>query len=1140
MKRTNLLLGFLILTVQAVLAQISHTATFDPSEVKVTETLNEFGDSVISVSYPSLTQFEKDGNLLPTQTINFIVPADAYSFKLNVTTSDEIEIAAPALLKSSINKNGKTESFPESIFTSNSSYVGFDKTGYFAGEYQIVTVQILPVIPSNDLENLILAKNISFTLSWTTNEEALKNIVRSSNKDYRLRKRYELASLVLNPESIDVFYPEDPSIQTDDPLKEGTNEYVIITPERFVQSFQRLINIYDNKGYTTRIYKLEEILKYYQGDFQLTDNPAKIRQFIRDQYKINDLQYVLLAGPYPEMPCRYYVGDIPTDFYYSELNSRWEQSNGGYEPVSRDVYAEVNVGRLPVSDIKQIETYIDKLLVYEYQYDKTDISYLSKAVLTRQNNNPETQSYIMDDFNNSVLSPFFDLFDAENLLDLSASPGSTLNGNTVINEMNKFPAVVHNFIGEGNPGGVGIRYTPENGTFGVVALQSNPSHYVKESANGLNNLTNASYPGWCYSMANLLMPFDKVPGYDVNLNFGESYLFGGNYGGVLFLGNTRESAINVEKIAISNFFYLLEYSLNNQNQSKKGLIGSDLLNFAKSTPPISFFDTMMKNVLGDPLTVLWCGTPTKADYKLTSTYKGKTFSVNNLSTYWLGYNSLDMVGKVESIQFDNNSTNHDLKVNTLVTVFGKNIVPVMLPVYIQNFRFQYGTQNNLLVNDLYARSDLDSSAPTGNVIFGHDAVVEINAFGMVDLDYGTVFESGTQVTINSKKEVWLGHFNVPAGAKLHVSAPKITWPEDHVTFNSKADVVLIENGKQIYPKSSKKLSRANSTTPPPMVVEGRTWWYNANAEPYLVREVGFRIGTPVEIDGEEWYPVNRIRMASKQDKYEYEEEIPVLMNPDEPWIIDESPRQMCYIRQDGATIHSKISYEQWSEDDFFSTVMFGPFKLLYEIMPIDPSSGYELIYDIYGPEGSEIEYVCDREFINFDGIDCGTQKVIYRVSEVDEIDNSGFNYDSYTLMFRGWEGSIKGATWCKSIPQFGWITTVPVPGFDFGPFYETDFVGSSDIFFAPQWTFGGRNFDSFDLSPCLRYVTDADNNILYEHIGGLKLWELTESGVEDAWVESESADVQWYTLDGLKITEPTSAGIYIRRQGSKTQKVVVR
>ncbi|MDE7468401.1 MAG: hypothetical protein K2M61_08620 [Muribaculaceae bacterium] len=325
-----------------------------------------------------------------------------------------------------------------------------------------------------------------------------------------------------------------------------------------------------------------------------------------------------------------------------------------------------------------------------------------------------------------------------------------------------------------------------------------------------------------------------------------------------------------------------------------------------------------------------------------------------------------------------------------------------------------------------------------------------------------------------------------------------------------------------------------------MVVEGRTWWYNANHWPYLVREVGFRIGAPVEIEGEEWYPINRIRMASKQEEYEYEQEIPILMNPDEPWIIDESPRHMCYIRQDRATIHSKISYEQWSEDDFFSTVMFGPFKLLYEIMPIDPSSGYELIYDIYGPEGSEIEYVCDREFINFDGIDCGTQKVIYRVSEVDEIDNSGFNYDSYTLMFRGWEGSIKGATWCKSIPQFGWITTVPVPGFDFGPFYETDFVGSSDIFFAPQWTFGGRNFDSFDLSPGLRYVTDADNNILYEHIGGLKLWELTESGVEDAWVESESADVQWYTLDGLKIAEPTSAGIYIRRQGSKTQKMVVR
>ena len=60
MKRTKLLLGFLILTVQAVLAQISHTATFDPPEVKVTETIIENGKQI----YPKSSK--KCHELIPT------------------------------------------------------------------------------------------------------------------------------------------------------------------------------------------------------------------------------------------------------------------------------------------------------------------------------------------------------------------------------------------------------------------------------------------------------------------------------------------------------------------------------------------------------------------------------------------------------------------------------------------------------------------------------------------------------------------------------------------------------------------------------------------------------------------------------------------------------------------------------------------------------------------------------------------------------------------------------------------------------------------------------------------------------------------------------------------------------------------
>lgn len=46
-------------------------------------------------------------------------------------------------------------------------------------------------------------------------------------------------------------------------------------------------------------------------------------------------------------------------------------------------------------------------------------------------------------------------------------------------------------------------------------------------------------------------------------------------------------------------------------------------------------------------------------------------------------------------------------------------------------------------------------------------------------------------------------------------------------------------------------------------------------------------------------------------------------------------------------------------------------------------------------------------------------------------------------------------------------------------------------------------------------------------------------GVTDITVDDCDAPVQWYNLHGVQIDEPSAAGIYIRRQGSRTSKVVL-
>ena len=48
------------------------------------------------------------------------------------------------------------------------------------------------------------------------------------------------------------------------------------------------------------------------------------------------------------------------------------------------------------------------------------------------------------------------------------------------------------------------------------------------------------------------------------------------------------------------------------------------------------------------------------------------------------------------------------------------------------------------------------------------------------------------------------------------------------------------------------------------------------------------------------------------------------------------------------------------------------------------------------------------------------------------------------------------------------------------------------------------------------------------------------SGVENIAAEDNAdAPVEYFTLQGIRVAEPSN-GIYLRRQGSKTEKVIIR
>lgn len=75
-----------------------------------------------------------------------------------------------------------------------------------------------------------------------------------------------------------------------------------------------------------------------------------------------------------------------------------------------------------------------------------------------------------------------------------------------------------------------------------------------------------------------------------------------------------------------------------------------------------------------------------------------------------------------------------------------------------------------------------------------------------------------------------------------------------------------------------------------------------------------------------------------------------------------------------------------------------------------------------------------------------------------------------------------------------------------------------------------KNFNSAINNYNLRAV-EAGIEFVYE--------EGYMSGVEGVAVEAEEAPAEWYNLQGVRVAEP-AAGLYIRRQGNKVEKVVVK
>jgi hypothetical protein len=157
-------------------------------------------------------------------------------------------------------------------------------------------------------------------------------------------------------------------------LGTGSTPYLIVTCDSLRSYFEPLRAWKTRKGLPSAIVTVEDITLAYQG----CDLQEKIRNCIKDYDTNHGTDWVLLGGDTQVIPDRKaYVplSDkpyLPCDLYYSDLDGTWNADGdlywGEVPEDNVDLYADVFVGRAPVSNRSEAAIFVDKVLAYEGVY----------------------------------------------------------------------------------------------------------------------------------------------------------------------------------------------------------------------------------------------------------------------------------------------------------------------------------------------------------------------------------------------------------------------------------------------------------------------------------------------------------------------------------------------------------------------------------------------------------------------------------------------------------------------------------------------------------------------------------------------------------------------------------------------------
>jgi len=344
---------------------------------------------------------------LPAETVTFLVPRGSRLVAMRAQAVGERVLAQGISLQPAaplVDEEGRPAT-PHGVRRQSDTpapRVVAAGGGAFHG-YQLLSVHVYPVQWDAQRAQLRVAERIDLELDLEPGADRTLPVERQRySAAIEAEARTMLSRIVANPEALDG-YERRIGVRvektargfapSDAPSLEGSDvDYVIVTTDAMAAHWQVLADWKTRRGVPTVVRTVEWIESHYRHG---SDIQETIRTFVRDAYAKWGVQYLLLGGDTDLLPARYATsafaqGDerIPADLYFGCLDGNWNQdgdADWGEAAVSAmdhgdstDLYAEVHVGRLPMSTGASVDAIVGKIMLHE---NPVLFDYQNKALL---------------------------------------------------------------------------------------------------------------------------------------------------------------------------------------------------------------------------------------------------------------------------------------------------------------------------------------------------------------------------------------------------------------------------------------------------------------------------------------------------------------------------------------------------------------------------------------------------------------------------------------------------------------------------------------------------------------------------------------------------------------------------------------